>query len=103
MAFVINHPENGVFVGTALGLAFWTALDCAGQESVCAFRTEDDAREFLKEVLGAETAEGASVVETGPDRRYATAEDLLAAGLTDAAKNLMTRKLANFDERGSVM
>lgn len=103
MAFVISHPENGVFVGTALGLAFWTALDCAGQESVCAFRTEEDARDFLNETLAAEAAGGARIVETRTDRPYATAEDLLAAGLTDATKNLMTRKLANFDERGSVM
>lgn len=99
MAFVISHPENGVFVGTALGLAFWTALDCAGQESVCAFRTEEDARDFLNETLAAEAAEGVRIVETRPDRPYATAEDLLAAGLVDAAKALMTVRLSHFKPR----
>lgn len=34
MPCVISHPEHGVFIGTGLGLAFWTNMECAGQEYV---------------------------------------------------------------------
>lgn len=45
---VITHPEFGVYIGSALGLGFWTELDCAGQTSCVTFPSETDARAHIE-------------------------------------------------------
>jgi len=42
MALVIYSETDGVYLGTCLGLAFWSNLDPVGQDSAVAF---DDAQE----------------------------------------------------------
>lgn len=102
MAYVINHLDDGVFVGSAMGLAFFTNHDCAGQEKACAFPTREIAQEFIRKVFREELnanflSEKFEVVDIGTDRDYATADDLARAGLVDAAKALMTERLNNFE------
>lgn len=38
---VIVHPEWGIFLGIGMGLAFWTELDCVGQEQAPVMMTEE--------------------------------------------------------------
>jgi len=47
MACVVVHPEHGIFLGTALGLAFWSRLDPVGQPAAPTFASESEAREML--------------------------------------------------------
>jgi len=44
---VAVHPTDGVFVGTGLGLAFFSFVEDAGQESVPVFDTVDQAVEMF--------------------------------------------------------
>ncbi|WP_321967156.1 hypothetical protein [Burkholderia cepacia] len=44
---VIYNERDGVFLGTALGLGFWSKLECAGQDAAATFESEKQAREFM--------------------------------------------------------
>ena len=46
MQFVIVSTELGVFVGYALGLAFWTNLETAGQIEAVTFENPIQAYQF---------------------------------------------------------
>ncbi len=48
MRVVITHPEFGAYIGSFLGLGFWTNMDCAGQTECVTFADETDARDFIK-------------------------------------------------------
>jgi len=49
---VIVHDEMGIFVGCAMGCAFWSNLDAAGQYTVVSFEDQEDARDFAEDVFG---------------------------------------------------
>ncbi len=44
MRIVITHPEMGIYLGSFIGLGFWTMLDPAGQPSSTTFADEAEAR-----------------------------------------------------------
>jgi len=46
--FVIVHDEWGIFVGTAMGGAFWTNMHPAGQDTVATFESPKHAEQYLK-------------------------------------------------------
>ena len=43
MPVVITHPEMGVYLGSCLGLGFWTLLDPVGQPLAATFADVDGA------------------------------------------------------------
>lgn len=45
--FALVHATDGVFLGTALGLTFWSNLDPVGQEVAVLFDSEQEAAEFV--------------------------------------------------------
>lgn len=45
--FALVHATDGVFLGTAMGLAFWSNLDPVGQEAAVLFPSEQEAAEFV--------------------------------------------------------
>jgi hypothetical protein len=47
MAVVIYSKEDGVYLGSFLGLGFWTNLDTAGQSSAVTFPSEQAARDYM--------------------------------------------------------
>lgn len=47
MALVIVHRESGIFLGHALGLSFWSKLECVGQPSAPTFETQKEIDEFV--------------------------------------------------------
>lgn len=102
MAYIINHQEYGVFVGTGLGMAFWTALDCAGQERTCVFPSEEEAEDFCRTVLEMDNDQ-VSYIEIKTSRDYADAKDLMVAGLEDASHALMKERLSNMEVSGPMM
>ncbi len=96
MAHVITDPQNGVLIGLSMGLAFWTALDCAGQHRVCTFEDEAEAKDFAEQIL----ANGMDVsaftyVEVDTAQPFAGADHLLKAGLVEPANALMRAQLEN--------
>jgi hypothetical protein len=79
--YVAKHKEWGVFLGSFLGMAFFSKVDSAGQDSAVAFREEAEAREYMTKQLKQEEADFAFVpVECG-SYDYATIDECEAAGV----------------------
>lgn len=45
---VIVHPENGIYLGSCMGLGFWSKLDPVGQDAAVVFPTQEDARSHVE-------------------------------------------------------
>lgn len=80
--FVISHPHNGVYIGSFLGLEFWSNLETAGQDSAVTFTSEAEAMEHAETWPNPEDREAlqAIAVDTHGEQ-YATIAQLEAAGL----------------------
>lgn len=83
---VITHPDYGILTGVSMGLAFWTKLDCGGQDCAAAFVDEQQARAFLAtwpegaaETVG--EAGFAAVALNHRDDTHATMPNCVRAGL----------------------
>jgi hypothetical protein len=85
---VITHLSDGIYVGQALGLAFWTLIDAAGQAEVVTFTDEAEAREHVAswDKRNNPATYGYVAVSAG---RYAGVEALAAAGLSHLVGNLL--------------
>lgn len=83
MAKLIFHPEDGIFLGSCLGLGFWSRLDPVGQDCAVTFETEGQAREHLAgSSLTPEHLAQLRYVEVKPDMGvYASIDACVAAGL----------------------
>src|SRR3546814_20094048 len=47
MKLVITEPEFGIYVGSALGLGFWSKVDSVGQDTAPVFDTKEQAQEQI--------------------------------------------------------
>lgn len=91
MACVIYSEKYGVFLGTAMGLAFWSKLETAGQEAAPVFDSADEAMGFLAtwpelsgpsdEMLGVEFVQVVPDVRNEGGASYASNAACIAAGL----------------------
>jgi hypothetical protein len=45
--YIATHPEAGLFIGCALGLAFWSKLEDGGQRHAPIFESIDEMQAFL--------------------------------------------------------
>lgn len=78
--FIITHPEWGIFLGTGLGLVFWSELDSVGQSAAVAFASENEAKGFLDR-LSLEDAIWCEIKPiTTAEPGCATVTELIAAG-----------------------
>lgn len=78
---VIYSESAGVFIGTCLGLAFFSEMDAAGQERAVTFADEAEARSFVATWRNEPEPPWRCVqVETSKDN-YATIDDCVRAGL----------------------
>lgn len=80
MSVVIVHNEMGVYLGSCMGLGFWTLLDPAGQPSACVFSDASEARDHIRAWQDGSTPDDYRFVSVTADR-YATIPQLKAAGL----------------------
>lgn len=85
MACVIYSDEYGVFLGVAMGMAFWSRLDSAAQEAAPVFESADEARAYLSTWQGdSSLVEFVTVVPdvcSGEGVAYASSAACIAAGL----------------------
>ena len=44
---IVIHDEMGIYIGSCIGLGFWTLLDSVGQHSVVTFSTVEEARNMI--------------------------------------------------------
>lgn len=84
MSIVITHPEQGIYVGSAMGLGFWSLWDAAGQVEAVTFPDESTARDYVRgwqNLNDPETYGYAEVTTAGAG--FATVEELKEAGLEE--------------------
>jgi len=83
MSCVITHPEHGIYLGSCMGLGFWSMLDAVGQESACTFPDRDEALAHIQSwENNNDPAQYATVdVLTCGAEGFATIADLRSAGL----------------------
>ena len=80
MRVVMYHLEYGIFLGEALGLAFWSKLDPCGQSSAPTF-THEAVSDFVGCMKLRGTVQYVPVMPDDGD--YATRRACVAAGLPD--------------------
>lgn len=83
--YVINHPEMGIYLGTFIGLGFWTKMDPAGQSSAVTFPSEEVAERVMAS-WDEGRPDGATIVPVIPDEidgdtHYASVTACMAGGL----------------------
>jgi len=81
MAVVITHPEMGIYLGSAMGLGFWSKLDPVGQPSAVTFTSVSDAEDYMATWDGGRP-EGVGFADVVPDEgQYASIAACVRAGL----------------------
>lgn len=79
---LVVSNELGVYLGTALGLGFFTKLDCAGQTQPCTFPSKQEARGHVASWDANNDPDAYAYHELPDDgNEYATIEELEDAGL----------------------
>lgn len=79
---VITHSEDGIFVGHAMGLGFWSLHESAGQDCVVAFDDEAQARAQVRSWSRRHKIKDYGFVEVETENAtFATIPELTAAGL----------------------
>lgn len=79
-AVVIVHLDMGVYLGSALGLGFWSALDSAGQCEAVTFENETAARDCVSTWVENGDPDAYGYTSVSADAS-ATITDLCKAGL----------------------
>lgn len=81
MAFVIFSNEDGVFLGSCLGMGFWSKLDPVGQPSAVTFESVEAAEEYIATWESGRPANIAFVPVVPDSEGYASIAACVAAGL----------------------
>lgn len=81
---VLYSEEIGVYLGSCMGMGFWSKLDPAGQDSACCFDSSDEVKQFIQlclemDITVPKDARTVDVLTEHPD--YATIQECVAAGL----------------------
>ena len=78
----IVHPEWGIFLGVGMGLAFWSCIDCVGQETAPLMTDEAEARDFIDHWQNVPDRTVFTFHAVQAVAAWATIEELDAAGLS---------------------
>jgi hypothetical protein len=81
MAVVIYSEENGVYLGSAMGLGFWSKLDPIGQPAATTFDDEAQAQTHMDSWEGGRPADVRLVPVVADDGFYASIAACVRAGL----------------------
>lgn len=79
--FVLFQKDWGIYLGNAMGLGFWTLLDSVGQDAACTFETEEHAHAHVATWDSKPPDDYRVVKVVTKDKRFATIEECVAAGL----------------------
>ena len=100
MKVVLVHKEFGIYLGNAMGLGFFSLMDCAGQDHACVFDNADQAREHVASWEGEHDQGDYRTVPVNTAGRWATIEELSAAGLEDLTWMMKDERLRNMPAAG---
>lgn len=79
--FVIYSDTHGVYLGSCMGLGFWSAMDPCGQDAACTFASETDAAKCIASWDQVPEWALRTVAVDPTDGTYATINDCVLAGL----------------------
>lgn len=80
-AYLITHPERGIYLGSAMGMGFWSKCDPVGQPSAVTFPSREEANQYMASWDGG-TPPGIELVAVTPDDgQYASIQACVDAGL----------------------
>jgi hypothetical protein len=101
MSIVITHHEDGIYLGHALGLGFWSLLDTAGQSQAATFESERQAREHVASWVDHNDPDEFDYREVAcANEFYATVQELKAAGLGEMLGEMELEHLRNTPAMG---
>jgi len=81
MSVVIHTQKEGIYLGSCMGLGFWSKLDSCGQLGVVTFHNEFAAKEYVKSWDN--IPEGIEFTEVYPDDvQYASIAACVHTGLS---------------------
>jgi hypothetical protein len=86
---VIVHEQMGIFVGAAVGFAFWSMTDAAGQHQVATFSDEVEARNFVRQWSPPQDPDSYRYLSLFTSSEGATVEELVRVGLSDYTRLLL--------------
>ena len=88
--FVIVHEIDGIFVGHAMGHAFYSNIDCVGQCCVATFESEEQCATFISDTgdFPMDMFKVIPVEVSDKDPTYAHPDELDAAGLGHLTEEL---------------
>jgi len=81
--YLLYSNDYGIYLGSFLGMGFWSNLDPAGQDEAITFESEKDIIDFMRtwesQVPNVKTVS----IETSENTYYATIEQCVAIGLPE--------------------
>lgn len=80
--YLLVSDEAGIYLGSYLGLGFWSKLDPVGQDAACTFDSPSDVAQFMA-TWDNQPNGNVRTVEVTPDIKggYASIAACVAAGL----------------------
>jgi hypothetical protein len=81
MRVVIVHAKHGVYLGAAIGLGFFSVLDCAGQAKAATFASRIEAEAHIRTWKASRDPADYVFYDVACDGEYATPDDLEIAGI----------------------
>lgn len=89
MAFAIVSPDDGIYIGSCMGMGFWTKVDPVGQPCVVTFESVQDAEDYMA-TWDCGRPENITFHEVIPDDGvYASIQACVNAGLEGWIDNTM--------------
>lgn len=67
LRYVLYSEEAGIYLGSCMGLGFWSKMDPAGQDRACTFAGKDDVEAWKKSLDHPENLPDFHLVEVWPD------------------------------------
>lgn len=78
--FIITNKDWGIYLGSFMGLGFWSKLDPAGQPYACVFNSEEEANEYINTWDSRPDTAIILVKVNVNNKDYATIEECVKAG-----------------------
>jgi hypothetical protein len=81
---LINRKDGwGIYLGSAMGMGFWTLMDCVGQPSAVTFPSEISARDYVRTWKPAVDPDSFEYFRIDCAEEYASMDELESFGLKE--------------------
>ncbi len=100
--YAVVHPQEGVYLGHALGLGFFSLLDSVGQTQAVVFPSRQAARDHVASWDSSNNPDDYRYVALSTaSPEFATIVELKEAGLAGMLGDMEDNLLANLEPHGS--